>query len=219
MSASSKGIQRAFPSYRVFGENNLLLFKPILPKLKRASGNGVTVERVGKLLVEFTPRVNRAFQWDMQQNFALTAEECALIQHQLPAGHPVELSRRSEDLDNSWVANNPNHPMTNLDKVLFVEPTEGASVTFSLDYIDTETGVRGGGDNLLSVKMMAGEFGVFQNLVSFITPHLLGWPLMVNIGANDSLPYGEVGGYKGGGGGGFGGGAGGAGGAGGEVPF
>jgi len=104
-------------------------------------------------------------------------------------------------MDASWLANNPSNPMSNLDKVLFVEPTEGASVTFTLDYIDTETGLGGGGsENQLSVKMMAGEFGVFQNLVSYITPHLLGWPVMMDIGANESLPEGEGGGYQGGGG-------------------
>eukprot|EP00520_Triparma_pacifica_P019571 CAMPEP_0118648692 /NCGR_PEP_ID=MMETSP0785-20121206/9296_1 /TAXON_ID=91992 /ORGANISM="Bolidomonas pacifica, Strain CCMP 1866" /LENGTH=131 /DNA_ID=CAMNT_0006540911 /DNA_START=367 /DNA_END=758 /DNA_ORIENTATION=+ len=131
------------------------------------------MERVGRLLVEFTPRVNRVFHWDKQQTFAMTVEECALIQHQLPAGHPVELSRRNEDMDTQYMSSNNNSTNpTNLDKVLFVEPTEGASVTFSLDYIDTDTGL-GGGENVLSVKMMAGEFGVFQNLITYITPHLL----------------------------------------------
>ena len=97
------GNTRGFPAYRIFGPDALFNVKPILPTFKAASADAFAVQREGKLLVELTPRTNGTFQWDKQVNFACSVEECALIQHQLPAGHPVEVRwgcrRRRRDSD------------------------------------------------------------------------------------------------------------------------
>ena len=87
------------------------------------------------------------------------------------------------------------------DKVLYVEPTDGASVTFSSDYINPETGV-GMGEGMQKCKLMAGELGVVQTLITWVTPHLLGWPVMIECNNVNALPH------PGGGGGGHG-----------DVPF
>jgi len=48
---------RAFPSYSIFGTDALLTLKPLLPTFKPAGGDGVALDRRGKMMLSFTPSV------------------------------------------------------------------------------------------------------------------------------------------------------------------
>ena len=64
-----------------------------MPQFRRAGNDGVSVERRGKLILEWIPRNNTGagFAWNDKTIFSMTAEEVGLLIHQLP-DNSVELS-------------------------------------------------------------------------------------------------------------------------------
>lgn len=131
-------ISRAYPQYAVHGEAHMLSIKMIAPGYRLVKGEALVVDnaRKGRMLFEFTPRGgNGNYLWQDQTRFALSAEEVGLVCNQLPQ-FPVELSRLpntsapGEDGD-MFAAVSNDMP----DKVLKIAPAEGASVSFSIDFV------------------------------------------------------------------------------------
>ena len=190
-SGGSGGANRAFPQYSVYGSESLLTIKPLLPSFKPAGGDGIALDKRGKIMLGFTPAASDGtrFLWDQQIQMALSVEEVGLIVNQLPA-HPVELSRSGSQGEGGTAEGT----MTGVpDKVLTISPGEGAMVTFALDYV--LDGVGGQISQLdtnsvnapMEVIAQAGEFevsdyagqasGLFNNMrapASLLTGALLG---------------------------------------------
>jgi hypothetical protein len=217
---------RAFPSYSIFGADALLTLKPLLPTFKPAGGDGVALDRRGKMMLSFTPLSASAsggsgtnsgggsWLWQEQLTIALTVEEVGLLVNQLPT-HEVEISRAG--------SNNPGRGGGEYslaeagaevsdapDKVLTAAPGEGATVSFTLDFVRDGVGAQLSplDDNSrhapLTVVAQAGDFEVFRRLMEASIPQLLGWNTMMDIGVQSMIHRSG----SGGGGGGYGGGAG-----------
>jgi hypothetical protein len=197
--------------------------KPILPKFKHSQGpsngsNGISLLQKGRMLLEFSPKNQgnqKGFQWNEKISFALTVEEMGLLLSQLPH-YSVTLSRRigGGESSNGVVGgaapfkrisastyefvSTGTDTFTNeyVDKVLTVEPGEGATLTFQIDY--RKDGVGGqkapafvsnetSNSAPLHVVLEAGEWEVISTLFRDSIPHLLGWNQMMNIGVHNVM--------------------------------
>lgn len=135
---------RAFPQYTVFGPDSALSIRSILPTFKRAGNDGVSVERRGKLVLEFIPRnqTGAGFMWQEKTVFSLSVEEVGLFVSQLP-GSGVELSHAAHNA--SYDRDDANSGVTQLsgdvvEKVLTIEQGEGSAVLFKVDYMKDGVG-------------------------------------------------------------------------------
>ena len=90
--------RRGYPQYTIFGPDTALGLRASLPQFKRAGTDGVSVDRRGKLVMEFIPRNNTGagFAWNDKVLFSLSVEEVGLLLSQLP-GNSVELSHQTRD--------------------------------------------------------------------------------------------------------------------------
>ena len=109
-----------------------------MPQFRRAGNDGVSVERRGKLILEWIPRNNTGagFAWNDKTISSMTAEEVGLLIHQLP-DNSVELSHPTY---NNSSDGEDNTPVTQLggdviEKVFTVEPGEGSTLVFKIDYM------------------------------------------------------------------------------------
>ena len=218
---------RAFPSYSIFGTDALLTLKPLLPTFKPAGGDGVALDRRGKMMLSFTPSVGGGevvhsgggggggnWKWQEQLTMALTVEELGLLVNQLPM-HEVEICRAgSHQMQSRGVGGGeyslaPEGEVSDApDKVLTVTPGEGATVTFAIDFV--RDGVGGQISPLeensrhapMEVVAQAGDFEVCKRLMEASIPQLLGWNSMMDIGVQSMISRsgsGGGGGYGGGG--------------------
>eukprot|EP00585_Thalassiosira_rotula_P004756 CAMPEP_0196141236 /NCGR_PEP_ID=MMETSP0910-20130528/9253_1 /TAXON_ID=49265 /ORGANISM="Thalassiosira rotula, Strain GSO102" /LENGTH=166 /DNA_ID=CAMNT_0041402339 /DNA_START=42 /DNA_END=538 /DNA_ORIENTATION=+ len=91
--------RRGFPQYTIFGPESALSLRAILPNFKRAGHDGVSVDRRGKLVLEFIPRntSGSGFAWSNKTLFSLSVEEVGLCLSQLPENN-VELSHATYGL-------------------------------------------------------------------------------------------------------------------------
>lgn len=161
--------RRAFPQYTSFGPEYAMGVRAVLPQFKRTGGDGVSVERRGKLILDFIPRNNSGagFAWSQKIYFSLTIEEVGLLLSQLP-GNAVELSHPvfgpesngggegGEDPSNSGVRQLSGDV---IEKVLTIVPGEGGTVAFTIDY--AKDGVPGqtppGTEGILPVSLFLGR--------------------------------------------------------------
>lgn len=124
--------------------------RAVLPQFKRTGGDGVSVERRGKLLLDFIPRNNTGsgFAWNQKIFFSLTVEEVGLLLSQLPMNsvelsHPVfgpegsggggsgegdELGGRGGSSGVRQYAGDV------IEKVLTIVPGEGGTMAFTIDF-------------------------------------------------------------------------------------
>lgn len=135
---------RAFPQYTIFGTTTALSVRSILPQFKRAGSDGVSVERRGKLVLEFVPRAQTGagFLWKEKTPFSLSVEEIGLCISQLP-GNPVELSHAyygSESDDEGSRSGVTQTSGDNIEKVLTIQQSEGSCVKFTIDYMKNGVG-------------------------------------------------------------------------------
>jgi hypothetical protein len=140
-SFSSMGMmpRRGFPQYTIFGPDTALSIRAVLPQFRRAGAEGVSVERRGKLVLEFVPRKasGAGFDWNDKTLFSLSVEEVGLLLSQLP-GNGVELSHSmnygvgSDDESSGGVMQQSGDLV---EKVLTIEPGEGATLNFKVDYM------------------------------------------------------------------------------------
>lgn len=146
--------RRGFPQYSIFGPDSALSVKAILPYFKRAGHDGVAVERRGKLVIEFVPRntTGTGFAWGDKTSFSLSVEELGLCLSQLP-GSGVELSHATYAARGSGIEDGAMYDGEMLDggvppasgvtqvagdpveKVLTIEPGEGATLKFKVDFM------------------------------------------------------------------------------------
>jgi hypothetical protein len=117
--------------------------RAVLPSFKRSGGDGVSVDRRGKLLLDFIPRNNSGagFAWSEKIYFSLTVEELGLLVSQLPLNavelsHPLfgpeSSSSNGGEGDDGGVRQLAGDVM---EKVLTVVPGEGGTVAFTIDYV------------------------------------------------------------------------------------
>ena len=129
--------RRGFPQYTIFGPDTALSMRAAMPNFRRAGNDGVSVERRGKLILELIPRNNTGagFAWSDKTIFSLSVEEVGLLLSQLPE-NSVELSHptynNSMDGEESGVEQLSGDVV---EKVFTVEPGEGSTLTFKIDYM------------------------------------------------------------------------------------
>ena len=122
---------------------------------------------------------------------ALTVEEGGLLVNQLPM-HEVEISRSGNSNQGGRGGGEyslaPEPEISDApDKVLTVTPGDGATVTFTLDFV--RDGVGGQLSPLednsrhapMEVVAQAGDFEVLKRLMEASIPQLLGWNNMMDI--------------------------------------
>ncbi len=130
--------------------------RAVLPQFKRSGGDGVSVERRGKLLLDFIPRNNTGsgFAWSEKIFFSLTVEEVGLLLSQLPM-NAVELSHpvfgpesgggggEGDELGGRGANASGVRQFAGdmIEKVLTIVPEEGGTVAFTIDF--TKDGVPG----------------------------------------------------------------------------
>mmetsp|Transcript_23550 Transcript_23550/g.33032 ORF Transcript_23550/g.33032 Transcript_23550/m.33032 type:complete len:276 (-) Transcript_23550:104-931(-) len=188
-SMSTDGL-RAYPQFSVYGETCVLSIKMISPKFKVVK-DGILVPdnyNRGRLLLEFTGREGSQIHWKDQVRFALDAAEVGLLVSQLPH-HPVEWARQPGGAPSPYgMADVPdagaNTDMP--DKVLSIQPEEGAKVKFTLDFV--KDGV-GGQDpkGPLEITAEAGEFEVMKSIMQSSLPFLSGWQTLMEVGSKADL--------------------------------
>jgi len=216
---SSYTPSRAFPQYTIFGDDALLSVKPLLPTFKPASRDGVALDRKGKIMMAFTPRLDSdgsgvgGFRWDDQITIALAVEEVGLLINQLPS-YEVEICRDGPRPGTTEGTGNMQYGMNSgaaqegggvqisdaPDKVLTARPGEGATVSFKIDFVrDGVGGQISPVDNNshhapLEVVVQAGEFEVLKRIMESSIPYLLGWTSMMDIGIASMMRSGSDGG-------------------------
>lgn len=108
-----------------------------MPQFRRAGSDGVSVERRGKLILEWIPRNNTGagFAWNDKTIFSLSVEEVGLLVSQLP-DNSVELSHPTYTSDGEAKAS-PVMQMGGdvIEKVFTVEPGDGSTLKFKVDYM------------------------------------------------------------------------------------
>lgn len=204
---------RAFPSYSIFGTDALLTMKPMLPSFKPAGGDGVALDRRGRMMLSFTPssagsdgQGSGNWLWQEQLTMALTVEEVGLLVNQLPM-HEVEISRSGNNNQGGRGGGEyslaPEPEISDApDKVLTVTPGDGATVTFTLDFV--RDGVGGQLSPLeenshhapMEVVAQAGDFEVLKRLMETSIPQLLGWNNMMDIAIESMMKSGGGGGGR-----------------------
>lgn len=176
-----------------------------MPQFKRAGNDGIAVDRRGKLVLEFVPRNNTGagMAWNSKTIFSLTAEELGLLLHQLP-DNAVELTHPLWDNnaggDGGTLGGATQTSGDAVEKVLNIEPGEGATLTFKVDYM--KGGVGGqtppGADEFpttpVEITIQAGEFEVLKSIFQTSIPYILGWNTTMDIASAAAMSKGVSGG-------------------------
>lgn len=194
--------RRGFPQYTIFGPDTALSMRAAMPNFRRAGNDGVSVERRGKLILELIPRNNTGagFAWSDKTIFSLSVEEVGLLLSQLP-DNSVELSHptynNSMDGEESSVEQLSGDVV---EKVFTVEPGEGSTLTFKIDYMSggiggqTPPGMEGIPTTPLEITVQAGEVEVFKSICQTSIPYILGWNTCMDIASAAAISKGLGGG-------------------------
>lgn len=130
--------------------------------------------------------------------FSLSVEEVGLLLSQLP-GSSVELSHHTWSEDAS--AAEKQHGFEQLsgdavEKVMTIEPGEGATLTFKIDYMkgglggQTPPGMEGLPSTPMEITIQAGEFEVLKSIFQTSIPYLLGWNTTMDIASAAAMSRG-----------------------------
>lgn len=203
--------RRGFPQYTIFGPESALAMRSQMPQFKRAGNDGVSVDRRGKLVLEFIPRNNTGagFAWQDKTLFSLSVEEVGLLLSQLP-DNSVELSHTVYNAE-AAAQSGPDSDapgVTQLsgdvvEKVLTIEPGEGATLTLKVDYMkggvggQTPPGLVGLPSTPLEITIQAGEFEVIKSICQTTIPYILGWNTCMDIASAAAISKGLSGGAGG----------------------
>jgi hypothetical protein len=199
--------RRAFPQYTIFGPDVAMSIRAVLPIFKRAGVDGISVDRRGKLVLEFVPRNNTGsgFAWNDKTLFSLTVEEVGLLLSQLPS-NAVELCHPTYGADD--VEGGGDFSLMGvkqlggdaIEKVLTINSGEGSTLIFKIDYMkggvggQTPPGIEGMPTTPLDVTIQAGEFEVFKSICTTSIPYLLGWNTSMDIASAAAISKGVSGG-------------------------
>lgn len=161
----------------------------------------MSVERRGKLIVEFIPRNNTGagFAWNEKTLFSLSVEEVGLCLSQLPK-NTVELSHATYSTA-AGDDEGPSSGVTQLagdavEKVLTIEPGEGDTMTFKIDYMkdgvggQTPPGMEGLPSTPMEITIQAGEFEVLKSICQTSIPYILGWNTTMDIASAAAISRG-----------------------------
>lgn len=203
--------RKGFPQYTVFGTSAALSIRAILPNFKRAGTDGVSVDRRGKLIVEFIPRkrinTGTGLAWNDKTLFTMTVEEVGLCLSQLPE-NVVELShptvQRGYNNNEATGGDEDEGGVTQLAgddifKVMTIEAGEGSTLTWKLDYFkdgvggQTPPGIEGLPYTPMEVTMQAGECEIFKSICQTSIPYLLGWNTTMDIASAAAISRGIYG--------------------------
>lgn len=156
--------------------------------------------------MEFIPRNNTGagFAWGDKTFFSLTVEEVGLILSQLP-GNSLELSHPTYTSSGGTGDDGQETNVTQLsgdvvEKVLNIDPADGAALSFKIDYMmggvggQTPPGVEGLPTTPLEVTIQAGEFEVFKSICQTSIPYILGWNTCMDIASAAAISKGVSGG-------------------------
>lgn len=159
----------------------------------------MSVDRRGKLVLEFVPRNNTGagFTWNAKQIFSLSVEEVGLCLSQLP-NNPVELSHPTYNNSprGDGLSGVTQLAGDSVEKVMTIEPGEGASLTFKLDYMkdgiggQTPPATDGLPNTPIEITIQAGEFEVIKSICQTSTPYLLGWNTTMDIASAFAISKG-----------------------------
>jgi hypothetical protein len=124
--------RRGFPQYSIFGPDSALSIRAILPQFRRAGTDGVSVERRGKLVFEFVPRnaSGAGFAWSEKTISQLPLNGVEL-------SHSMNYGVGSDDESSGGVMQQSGDLV---EKVLTIQPGEGATLTFKIDYLKDGVG-------------------------------------------------------------------------------
>jgi len=136
---------RAYPQYSVFGEQCILGIKVMLPLFKVLRNQTLVIDnsKRGRLLFEWLARTpdGRIDRGSSSSNtttttprFALSAEECGLLLHQLELKQAVEFVRPAQSHSLQNTASFTNDLSQNFDKVMYATPGKGGMTSFKIDY-------------------------------------------------------------------------------------
>ncbi|KAL7515345.1 hypothetical protein ACHAXN_013304 [Cyclotella atomus] len=198
---SSMGMlpRRGYPQYTVFDQNCALSIRAQMPVFKKAGADGISVDRRGKLILEFIPRntAGAGFAWNTKTAFSLSAEEMGLCLSQLP-GAGVELSHKLHYADSEDGDGMRQLSGDLIDKVLTIEPKDGAAVLFNIDYFKDGVGGQSPDGTTsstpLNVTLQAGEFEVVKSIFQSSIPYLLGWNATMDLATAAAISKGVTGG-------------------------
>lgn len=165
-----------FSRYRLSLKTIVATFKPV------GKNNGLAVDKVGRLMLDFVPRKSgnaSAFAYNERMAVALSAEEVGLILNQLPDSS-VRIFRKGAH-------NDYNHEP---DKVLSVNPGTGSSVNFQLNMLE-EDGRNSEqfpiGSQMYEVNVQAGEYEIIKTLCQQSLTHLVGWDALLKVETDRAL--------------------------------
>lgn len=193
--------RRGFPQYTIFGTDSALSVRSIMPVYKKAGQDGVSVDRRGKLMIEFIPRniTGAGFAWNNKIFFSLTVEEVGLLLSQLP-GNSMELSHPTFSDDYSGGDSAGGVAATAgdvVEKVLTIEPGEGGAVTFKIDFMSNGVGGQsppafndGPPPTPIAITIQAGEFEVIKSILQTSIPYILGWNTTMDIASAFAISKG-----------------------------
>lgn len=192
--------RRGYPQYTMFSSDSALSMKAAMPVFKKAGMDGVAVERRGKMMLEFVPRnaSGSGFAWNDKTIFSLTVEEVGLLLSQLP-GNAVELSHPTFSSDDGAFGQESQVTQVSgdiVEKVLTVDPGDGATMTFKVDYVtngvggQTPPGFDGIPSTPLEITIQAGEFEVLRSIFQTSIPYILGWNTTMDIASAAAISRG-----------------------------
>lgn len=141
--------------------------------------------------------------WTSKTIFSLTAEELGLLINQLP-GNSVEMAHPIWDNNAGGNAGAPEIATQTsgdaVEKVLTIEPGEGATLTFKVDYMkggvggQSPPGVEEFPTTPVEITIQAGEFEVLKSIFQTSIPYILGWNTTMDIASAAAMSKGVSGG-------------------------
>lgn len=164
--------------YRVYGASCLLSCKPIIPEFVD-KGNGLSVGKPGRLLLQFVPRMNQQNRFDYysKQSMALTMEEIGHVLANANAWQDTKILRQErgdnaeetkpypiESYSKYSAIEDKNPPHIDKDlvasKILRMKPLQDDShaVIFELEEVDIHS-------EPLRVEVQAGQFEVIKAIL------------------------------------------------------
>ena len=191
-------INKAYPNYAVLGDTFFQL-KPIYPKFKHLGKDGVGVQSKGRMCLELAPSkpgTKMGYQWDQKIAFMLSVEEIGLLLSQWQHNRLVFTRQIGGDQQRGGFSGSGYDLVSTttadaMDKVLTVEPGDGATARFQIDFVKDGIGGQIPPTNEtsapLEVVLQAGEMEVISTLMRDSIPYLTGWNKMLAIGVEHAV--------------------------------
>jgi len=164
-SGSDLGIKRAFPRYDIYDTDCMLSVKPTPPTYKSVGGDGITLSKQGRVLLEFIPakRPNvgkGTYDYSKKGLFSLSVEEIGTILAKTSNRNPqvLQFSRgggaAGEKVPGDFYEQHIVMSVTSPEKVLMVALESSRHATFTFDFMLNGTGGQIGNTSLVSLSIL-----------------------------------------------------------------